>query len=199
MRIPLGDLQNQIGFDHGGSARSLNLRHFSNGRVPNGQKRVKVRGQGRKCAGTDGSRDAMPLLSQPSSPCCSCTPTSLGSIFAHSVGMITGAISQAAGERLNSFSSTSASRWGTYHRFLGATHDCNPNHRGDLAAQGSHPARTCHGRFCRLERRKRTRCRGANGGYGAPSGKTRRPSGQAPSEAHWSHGEASRKAPVTPI
>ena len=141
----------------------------------------------------------MPLLSQPSSPCCSCTPTSFGSIFAHRVGMITGAISQAAGERLNSFSSTSALRWGTYHRFLGATHDCNPNHRGDLAAQGSHPARTCHGRFCRLERRKRTRCRGANGGYGAPSGKTRRPSGQAPGEAHWSHGEASRKAPVTPI
>ena len=29
MRVPLGDLQNQIGFDHGGSARSLNLRRFS--------------------------------------------------------------------------------------------------------------------------------------------------------------------------
>jgi hypothetical protein len=31
--------------------------------------------------------------------------------FAHSVGMITGAISQAAGERLNSFSFASVSRW----------------------------------------------------------------------------------------
>ena len=29
MRVPLGDLQNQFGFDHRGSARSLNLRHFS--------------------------------------------------------------------------------------------------------------------------------------------------------------------------
>ena len=44
----------------------------TNGRIQveqgaNGQKRVKVRGHGRKCAGTDGSRDAMPLLPQPSS------------------------------------------------------------------------------------------------------------------------------------